>query len=462
MPVGDFGYVPKVRMPVIDAPPTSADPATYYAQLGLTVAVSSPDATNKSVEVTVSAATPPDTRLFAPLCGSLSYVPAGQATPLTNSFVAPAGGALHLHVWLMDVFKMSRDSPVAARDMFFTGFDPAQTDLAVKLLLDHFDATQLGGLWATQNSGPPPSNPVTLRDDCFTYFKAGNLAILVKSGAVIGRLPLTVVQTQIQTSVTIAANGLGGEFISPIRTIRSLPWFDRMMIPPHMDQHPLYLSVRKSVVIDPGHGGEEDVFNDPVQKKGRSSHNNASGTTSDNQLILEKDKTLEVGQRCKPILERYGFQAILTRTGNNNLTLNERGLVAAAINAPAFVSIHFNAPKLLTDIAQGTETLCDTDYTDHNVNCANLARIVQRFMVGATGYADRNASWANGVKTQGLGVLRSPPQSAVTACCLTEISFIYSTHNSIEIDRLQTASYLDSLALALCKAIEEYISTWDD
>lgn len=449
MPAGDFEYVPKVAMPVIAAPPIAADPATHYAQLGLTVAVSSPDATNKSVKVTVRAATPPDTRLFAPVCGSLSYVPAGQATPLTDSFVAPAGGALHLHVWLMDVFKLTMESPVAARDIFFTGFDPAQTELAVKILLDHIDGVQLGALWATQNSGPPPQSLVTLRADCFTYFKAGNIAILVKSGAVIGRLPLTVVQTQIETAVTITANALAGEFISPIRTLRSLPWFDRMMIPTHMYQHPLYLSVRKAVVIDPGHGGPDGS----VASDGSSS-NNASGTTSDNQEILEKHKTLAIGLRCKPILERFGYYPVLTRTANDLMTLQARANVAKAIDAPAFVSIHFNGPQHpLTDDVQGTETWCDTT---HTVNSWNLAGIVQRYMVAATGYKDR------GLKSKVLGVLKTINHSTATACCLTEISFIYSTFSFVEADRLQTESYLQRLALALCKAIEEYISTWDD
>jgi N-acetylmuramoyl-L-alanine amidase len=455
MPAGDFGYIPKVAMPMIAAPPIGADPATHYAQLGLTVAVSSPDATNKSVEVTVSAATPPDTHLFAPMWGSLSYVPSGQATPLTQSFVAPAGGALHLHVWLMDVFRMNRESPVAARDIFFTGFDPAQTDLAVKLLLDHLNATQLGGLWATQNSGPPPSSLVTLRADCFTSFKAGSLGILVKSGAVIGRLPLTVVQTQIETSVTITANGLGGEFISPIRMLRSLPWFDRLTIPAHMYQHPLYVKVRKSVVIDPGHGGDPQS-----QKLGGSSPNNASGTTSAGQPVLEKDKTFAVGQRCKPILERFGYQAFLTRTDDYNLSLKDRALVAKTINAPAFVSIHFNGNP--NQNVQGTETFCDIN---HSANSSKLCVIVQRWIRGVTGYADRNVGHPGGVKTRVLGVLNEAYHSAATACCLTEISFmdcIIGNNGILEADRLEDEEYLYNVALSLARALEEYVTTWDD
>jgi N-acetylmuramoyl-L-alanine amidase len=444
----DFDYVAAVAMPVIAPPSNGEIPADYYAQLGLTVTVSHPNQTNKSISITVesSNSTPPDTRLFAPIGGTLSYIPAGMPTPLANSFIAPPGGALRLHVWLLDVINLSKHAPVVARDIFFTGIDQTQTELALKVLLLHLSVDQLRALWTTHHAAPPPQTMLfgTLSTDCMNLLMGGHISFFVKSSAVIGRLPLTVVQAKINTSVTIVANKLTGEFISPIRLIRSLPWFDQSM-PKHMSDHPLYVAVRKSAVIDPGHGGAGAV--------GGSSANNASGTTSGAVVIFEKDMTLQVGLRCREVLVRYGFNVVMTRDTDVNLGLTARATVAEVIQSPVFLAIHFNGNDGIT---QGTETFC---HTTHRSISEDLCRTIQSNMVAATGYDDRNSGFAGGVKTQGLGVLVQTSHYVGTACCLTEISFMDVT---AEADRLVTVAYINRLGSALANSIEQYISGWDD
>ncbi|HKE14693.1 MAG TPA: N-acetylmuramoyl-L-alanine amidase [Kofleriaceae bacterium] len=82
------------------------------------------------------------------------------------------------------------------------------------------------------------------------------------------------------------------------------------------------------VVIDPGHGGTRDV--------GRSTWAGVRGPGG----TLEKDVALELARR---VAEHLGGAALLTRQGDENLSLAERAEAARRLGAAAFVSIHLNA-----------------------------------------------------------------------------------------------------------------------
>ncbi len=84
----------------------------------------------------------------------------------------------------------------------------------------------------------------------------------------------------------------------------------------------LGLSVQ-TVVIDAGHGGK-----DPG---------------SMNNKVVERDVTLDIARRMKPILEKAGFRVRLTREGNRTLTLSERVILGRKYKGDLFVSIHVNA-----------------------------------------------------------------------------------------------------------------------
>lgn len=79
----------------------------------------------------------------------------------------------------------------------------------------------------------------------------------------------------------------------------------------------------KTVVLDAGHGG--------VEKGASSSHG------------LEKEYTLDVAKRLKPLLEERGFNVVMTRTSDELVPLPERARIANATRDSIFVSIHFNA-----------------------------------------------------------------------------------------------------------------------
>jgi N-acetylmuramoyl-L-alanine amidase len=79
----------------------------------------------------------------------------------------------------------------------------------------------------------------------------------------------------------------------------------------------------KTVVIDPGHGG--------VEKGAASSFGN------------EKDFTLDVGLKLRPLLQAKGFNVVMTREKDELVPLHERARIANATHDSIFVSIHFNA-----------------------------------------------------------------------------------------------------------------------
>jgi N-acetylmuramoyl-L-alanine amidase len=186
------------------------------------------------------------------------------------------------------------------------------------------------------------------------------------------------------------------------------------------------------VVIDPGHGGSERV--------GGSSPNNATGPAG----TLEKTLTLAVAQRVAAALVARGHQARLTRTGDTNLGLADRAGIAKKPAAAAFVSIHFNGDD--DDQVQGTETWV---HTLASPSSHELAAVVQRFTVGATGYRDRH------VKAKTLGVLDPRSHHPSTAACLVEVSFLTDPRDEA---RLGDSGYLDQVGGAIAEGIAAHLS----
>jgi N-acetylmuramoyl-L-alanine amidase len=81
----------------------------------------------------------------------------------------------------------------------------------------------------------------------------------------------------------------------------------------------------RTIVIDPGHGGDEDGAR------------GAKGT-------LEKDVTLAVARRLKAGIEaRLGTRVLLTRDDDRTVALDERAAMANNNKADLFISLHANA-----------------------------------------------------------------------------------------------------------------------
>ena len=91
------------------------------------------------------------------------------------------------------------------------------------------------------------------------------------------------------------------------------------------------------VCLDPGHGGQ-----DP-------------GAASKDGRTREQAMTLDVARRVRRLLERDGFEVMMTRESEGRtLVLDERPVLAERWRADVFVSIHFNSAG--SPVSRGLET----------------------------------------------------------------------------------------------------------
>jgi N-acetylmuramoyl-L-alanine amidase len=189
---------------------------------------------------------------------------------------------------------------------------------------------------------------------------------------------------------------------------------------------------KRVIVIDPGHGGSENLRG--------SSSNNATAVSG----ALEKNLTLEFARILKTQLESADVQAIftgkgycevkiiLTRDSDVNLTAVDRVAVATTNKADILMSIHFNGGDAAT---RGVETYYKADANagqSNETEDRDLATAVNTALFTALRGLDSRAR-NRGVKpdTQtghgSLGVLRDPGIGLSGAMCrsiLVEIEFI--------------------------------------
>lgn len=157
------------------------------------------------------------------------------------------------------------------------------------------------------------------------------------------------------------------------------------------------LEVPGIIVIDPGHGGDED--------KDGSSANHATSHTSG---ILEKDLALDLGLRTRTALRavRTGsnsnLKIYMTRDDDSNVRGDERAFVGRNNGADILLSIHLNG---FDGVVRGTETLVrrSSDNVNHAEDTA-LARRVNDAVFGVLLSHDKDAR-DRGIKEQRLAVL---------------------------------------------------------
>ncbi|SHI77924.1 N-acetylmuramoyl-L-alanine amidase [Desulfosporosinus lacus] len=177
------------------------------------------------------------------------------------------------------------------------------------------------------------------------------------------------------------------------------------------------------VCIDPGHGGY-----DP-------------GGIGNG--LKEKDLTLDVCLKLKPLLEFNGISVILTRDGDyapGHYENDQKGDLGARVNsaelgkADLFVGVHINAGG-----GTGVEVLVIS--TGGRAEIA--ANKVLPYLVQVGGWANR------GVKTQNVMVLRETSMPAI----LTENGFIDTATDAA---KLKEPNFRQALAIAHAKGICDY------
>lgn len=110
---------------------------------------------------------------------------------------------------------------------------------------------------------------------------------------------------------------------------------------PLLCEPPLKFEGNRVIVIDPGHGGSN------------------SGTHSVLDGRFEKEFTLDLALRLKPLLETNGWTVFLTRTSDTYVANSNRVVFARAHHADLYISLHFNSAAPDTKQA-GLETYCYT------------------------------------------------------------------------------------------------------
>lgn len=223
------------------------------------------------------------------------------------------------------------------------------------------------------------------------------------------------------------------------------------------------LAVRR-VVLDAGHGGA-----DP-------------GATSAN--VLEKEITLDIGQRLRGLLLRDGFDVVVTRDADHTVALRDRARLANESKSDIFVSIHVNAITKHTE-SRGIETyflgatndpsltqlaaaenrvsgysvsdmrrLLENVYSDaRRDESRQLATVVQRNLYSSLRV--ENPALENwGVKRAPFLVLVGTDMPAV----LAEVGCI---SNETESAMLRRPEYRQKIAQALFEGIRSYASAGD-
>jgi N-acetylmuramoyl-L-alanine amidase len=229
--------------------------------------------------------------------------------------------------------------------------------------------------------------------------------------------------------------------------------------PPGRVQLPLGMRQVRTVVLDPGHGGR-----DP----------GALGADG----MREKDVTLRLARALRPRLAARGFRVVLTRDGDETLSLEERTAFAEGVGGDVFISLHTNASKRRK--ARGIETYyLDKSHARHSQRVAarengvpvnrldDLQRIVAQLKVSEVSvYSARLANITHakviaGVRStygsvEDLGVKRGPFYVLFLSnmpAILLEAGFLT---NGAEARRLRSNFYLDVLAEQISRALSAY------
>lgn len=179
-----------------------------------------------------------------------------------------------------------------------------------------------------------------------------------------------------------------------------------------------------TVVIDPGH-------NYSITDTGATCNG-----------LREQDITYYIAEKVKPLLEKNGFNVIMTRntltdnvsTESVSASLKRRAEIANQAEADLFLSIHCNAGG-----GAGTETY----YYNNSQEGILLAQAIQKNVVSEVGLQDR------GVKSASFAVLRYTNMVAA----LLETGFI---DNAVDAKALRSTTSQQAYAEGIVKGICAY------
>lgn len=177
------------------------------------------------------------------------------------------------------------------------------------------------------------------------------------------------------------------------------------------------------VILDAGHGIE------------------TAGKRSFDGTLLEHEFNLDVAKRLGKILQSHGIEVVYTRTGNQDISLNERCRITNNSKANLLISIHADAYGSTWNSAQGATIY---KYTRTPQSTDKLAQCIHDELISTIGINDR------GIKRADFQVLRETNVDAV----LIEHGF-YTNYN--ECQKLKSSDFRQKCAEGDAKGICDYL-----
>ena len=220
----------------------------------------------------------------------------------------------------------------------------------------------------------------------------------------------------------------------------------------------------KRVVLDAGHGGKD------------------AGATAVG--LSEKEVTLDIGKRLREMLEKNGFEVVVTRQADETIALKERARMANDSRSDIFVSIHVNT--ILKHVSShGVETyylgptndpklteLAATENSGSGYSLADLRKLLDG--VYADARRDESRELATTVQRQlysrlrshdpdieNWGVKRAPFVVLVATDMPAILAEVGCMSNKKEAQMLAQPAYRQRIAEALYDGIHAYASAND-
>ena len=174
------------------------------------------------------------------------------------------------------------------------------------------------------------------------------------------------------------------------------------------------------IVIDPGHGGEDD------------------GCLGDG--VFEKDINLQIALLVKERLEEKGFRVMLPRETDEYLAKEERVELANSYQADAYISIHQNTYEGSDKSVSGIETWYDG--SDNTRDNQRLASLIHKETIKNTGAIERELWPIADFCVTGKTLMPA---------CLIETGFL---SNPEECRRLADKEYQNKVAEGIARGVD--------
>lgn len=205
---------------------------------------------------------------------------------------------------------------------------------------------------------------------------------------------------------------------------------------------------KKIVCLDPGHsakmsGGTEPIGPGASTRKAKD----AVGTRGVVSGTYEYQFTLTLAKRLQTLLEKKGYEVILTRKDSKHaISCKERAMVANDADADIFVRLHVDASA--SSSARGASALYPSSANPYNGKLSKKCKKLSKCILN-------NMCEEAGTHNRGLFVRNDLSGSNWAAMPVTLIEVGFMT-NATEDRLLNKTSYQKKLAKGIVSGIDEY------